>query len=564
MIPFSSKIIIDEVLPSQNISLLHFIVLAVALLGVMNLIVGAVRAYYTTFIMTSLANRIELAFFNHLQHLPMNFFETHRVGEVGSRFSDVRNALTSFVQIFSVFVINLSFIILIPPILFALQPQLAVASLVLIPIVVLVAYIFRPYVRRCWKSVAEAGSEMNGLQFEALSQIKLLKVLTAEKSTFNTLGALMRRYRQALMSATGANQLYNISVNFLSIVNTAIYSWIGWTFILNQTMTLGEYIAFSMYVSFLYGPLFGLAALSRDIQQTLVSATRMFEYHDIDPEQDPSEVFIPAYKDSAEIHPDKGITVKDVCFDYKEGVPVLQRVSLSFPVNTISCLVGPSGCGKTTLVRLLIRFNEPRSGTIEIGGVPLSRIPVQELRRHITVVMQDCDLVQGTIWSNLVLGCENPLQERVNDAIRICKLEDFIRDQPTGFQTPIAEWGSSISGGQRQRIALARAYLRGGSIFILDEATSNLDAQLEAEILRDLFAAWAGRTIIFITHRLAHARYADQVCVMLNGAVVDIGTHSHLLEYSILYRDMFNSAVPVKPDAPRGTQVMTSTQTFSG
>ncbi|HET7230471.1 MAG TPA: ABC transporter ATP-binding protein, partial [Longimicrobium sp.] len=315
---------------------------------------------------------------------------------------------------------------------------------------------------------------------------------------------------------------------------TAVFTWYGWMLIVKGEMSLGDYIAFTAYMGYLYNPLQQITGLFSDFQQTAVNLGRMFEYLDMPVEQDPAGAFNPPPPIT---HPIEGdVRLRDVSFGYTDDKRVLHDVTAHFPLGAITAVVGPSGAGKSSLLRLILRMEEPDSGQVFIDGAPITTLPMVDLRRQVSVVWQEFSLMQGTIWDNLTLGSDNPTRAQVDDAVRLCRLDTLVAELPKGYETSVAEWGATLSGGQRQRMALARALIRDTPVLLLDEATSNIDMQTETEILRDLFSRLVGKTVIFVTHRVQTAALADQIVIVQAGRIVGSGTHADLMRDHEVYR----------------------------
>jgi ABC-type multidrug transport system fused ATPase/permease subunit len=229
------------------------------------------------------------------------------------------------------------------------------------------------------------------------------------------------------------------------------------------------------------------------------------------------------------------IRLCDISYEHAPGQRALDGVCVELPAESVTAIVGPSGAGKSTMLQLLLRFHEPQSGSITIGGVPMSRFTIPELRRQMSVVWQEPALVSGTLWDNLTLGTAHASMDTVDEAVRICCLEQTVADMPSGYGTPIAEWGASLSSGQRQRVAIARGVVRGTPVLLLDEATGNVDVDTEAALLRNLRAHYRGRMLVFVTHRLAAAATADHICVLDRGRLVGAGPHEVLIRQCDVY-----------------------------
>ncbi len=532
--PYLSKLLIDQVYPSRNVTLMHVLVAGVFAISVTQAVLGAIRGYFTTFTTAHLGNATSLLFFNHLQHLTVRFFDEHRVGEIMSRFSDVRSSLNSVSKTFETIFVNGVYLVLVPPFLFLLQWKLALVSLVTIPLTVGLTTLSARVLRKYWKRSAEAFADLGAFQVEVLSHIRTLKALAMEHHIYGRAHRQMRDALQVQLKAGGYGQVFGMFNAVIRASGTAVFTWYAWTLILRQEMTLGDYIAFTAYMGYLYNPLTQITGLFSEFQQSAVNLGRMFEYLDLPVEQDPSSSYVAPAEIRHRIRGD--IRLHDVSFGYQSAKEVLHGVSLHLPLGAVTAIVGPSGAGKSSLLRLVTRMEEPNSGRIMVDGIPLTDISLPDLRRQVSVVWQEFALMQGTIWDNLTLGAANPSPERVDDAVRLCRLEALVLDLPNGYNTSVAEWGATLSGGQRQRLALARALIRDTPVLLLDEATSNIDMQTETEILRDLFARMEGRTVVFVTHRVATAALADQICVIEGGKVVGVGPHAELVRDNETYR----------------------------
>ena len=540
--PYLSKLLVDRVYASHDVTLMQVLVGGMLAVGVAGALLGAIRTYYTGFTTWHLTNATSLLFFNHLQHLRIRFFDEHRVGEIASRFQDVRASLQAASRIFESLLVNGAYLVLVPPFLFLLQWKLALVALVTVPLSIIVVVLSAPALRRYHKRSAEAYAGLTGYQVEVLSQIRTLKAMALEHHVFHKADEQTQNALQLQLRGLGYAQMFNLRNGILKALAQAVLVWYAWKLILAQEMTLGDYFAFMLYVGFLSTPLSQLTTLFADFQQSSVNLGRMFEYLDQLPEQDPVAAYTPPPPVGHVIQGD--IRVRGLSFGYNPERRILHDVDLALPHGRVTAIVGPSGAGKSTLFRLLMRMEDPAAGQILIDGVPIERIPLPDLRRQVGIVWQEVSLVRGTIWENLTLGAVDPTPARVEDAVRLCRLDGMIGELKQGYETPVAEWGSTLSGGQRQRIALARAVIRDTPVLLLDEATSNIDMQTEAEILRGLFARYARRTLVFVTHRVSTAALADQICIVERGKVAGVGTHDALLRECDAYRRLQGSALP--------------------
>ncbi len=532
--PYLSKLLIDEVYPTRNVTLMHVLVGGTLAVAIASSVMGAIRGYFTSYTTAHLSNATSLLFFNHLQHLRPRFFDEHRVGEIMSRFGDVRSSLQSVSKVFETLFVNGAYLLLVPPFLFLLQWKLAIVSLITIPATVLLTTLSARIMRKYWKKSAEAYADLGAFQVEVLSHIRTLKALAREHYVYDRAETQMKAALNVQLKAGGYGQVFNGMNGMIRAAGTALYTWYAWRLIIAGEMTLGDYIAFSAYVGYLYNPLAQITTLFSDFQQSAVNLGRMFEYLDAPTEQDPALAYTATPPIRHVLEGD--IRLRDLAFGYSADKNVLHDVNLHFPRGMITAVVGHSGVGKSSLLRLITRMEEPTAGQVFFDGVPATSISLPDLRRQVSVVWQEFAMMQGNIWDNLTMGAENPTRAEVDDAVRLCRLDQLITELPQGYETPVGEWGSTLSGGQRQRLSLARALIRDSRILLLDEATSNIDMATETEILRDLFGRVEGKTVVYVTHRVSTAALADQIVVMDGGTVAAVGTHADLSRDSEPYR----------------------------
>jgi len=537
--PYLSKLLIDEVYPSRDVSLMQVLVIGLLSIAVTVAVMDAIRSYFQLHVSTRLTNAATLLFFNHLQHLRARFFEQRQVGEVMSRFGDVRQSLTTLSQGFGTLFIQGAYLILVPPFLFLLEWRLALVALAFAPLETGITLMSARVLRTFYRRAAEAYATNRAYQVEVLSHIRTLKVLAVEHLIFERARGEVDVAQGHELHAGIVGEGFNLATSIVGAIGTAVLTWYGWTLIVDQRMTLGTYVAFMAYLTFFSQPLTRVSRTFASMQQSGVSLSRMFEYLDEIPEQDP----VLAYQEPPPVrHRLRGrVELRDVAFGYDAENKVLQDINLVLEPGELTAVVGQSGAGKSSLLRLLCRLEEPVDGYVLFDGMTGAELSIPDVRRQVAVVWQDTSLFKGTIWDNLTIGVPSPSRMAVDQIVALCRLDELLARMPKGYETPVAEFGASLSGGQRQRLSLARALIRDTPILLLDESTSNIDQQTEAAILKDLFALRADRTTLFVTHRVSTVANADKICVVRDGRIVGLGSHESLLATCDAYVDMVNA-----------------------
>ncbi|GAB5525179.1 MAG: peptidase domain-containing ABC transporter [Roseivirga sp.] len=540
--PFLTKLLFDSVYPTGSITLMEVIVLGILVVSMASALADTALQYYSSYINAKLDGVFNLHFLNHLQHLPTSFFVKHQVGEIKSRFADGESALTAIVSTIQVLFGQGIYILLVPPFLFFLHWKLALIAIIAIPITALITFYSGKYMRSTWKDVAEAHADFDALQVEVLNQVQTFKGLGLEHYNFKRGSTIQQKALKAHLRAHSVHSAVSVSDRLLNALNIALFTWLGWRYIIQGEMSLGDYVAFTAYIGYMYGPFSTLISMFTSFQQAAVNLDRVYEYLDHPPEQDPTQ----AYETPPEIQVrlTGEVTLADVSFFYQPDQPVLKQVNIHLEAGKLHGLVGFSGSGKTTLLRLLSQFEKPASGSIRFDGIDAEKIPLIDFRRQIAIVWQEVQLIKGTIWENLTLGLEAVDMQEVTEIVRIAQLQEFINSLPEGYETPIAEWGNSMSGGQRQRFAVARALIRKPRLLILDEATSNLDVRTESAMIAGLsaFTRWHSITTVFVTHRVRNLINADHIYVLDKGTITGKGRYTQLAETSPQFAEMITPA----------------------
>lgn len=503
----------------------------IALLLGLILVLQAVFSYFRTVLFVNVTEKsmadLRRDTFSHLIRLPMSFFDVHRVGELNSRISAdvslVQETLTSTLADFiRQIVIIIGGIIL----LVLTSPQLTIFMLAILPVVVVLVFIFGRFIRRLSKDAQKRVAESNTIVEETLQGIRSVKAYTNEfyeieryKDRINeAAGVGMRsgRYRGAFSS-------FMILGLFGALVAVI---WKGATLLAAGEMAAGELFSFVIYSAYIGGNIGGIASVITRMQRFIGATEDLFEMFNSEEEDlHDLEEILPGH------HLKGHIRFENLSFAYptREEEPVLKQVDLEVLPNQVIAIVGASGAGKTTISSLLVRLYSPNSGKILFDEKDAESFPISALRRQIALVPQDIFLFGGTILENIAYGKPGAGEEEVTEAARMANAWEFISRFPKQLQTVVGERGTQVSGGQRQRIAIARAILNNPKILILDEATSSLDSESEKLVQEGLDQLMKGRTSIVIAHRLSTIRNADKIVVMENGQIIEQGTHEQLI-----------------------------------
>lgn len=549
--PLLSKSLIDVAYPSQDVSLMLVLVLGGVVLNVSAAVMNAIRGYFGELIATRLNGGLHLMFFTHLQCLPLSFFESRGVGEIMSRQSDLRSAVSSIVGTMQTALMSGIYLILVPPFLLTLHAPLALVAMLSLPVTATVSVLSSRGMRRLWQRNAEVAADLNAFQVQVLSQIRLVKSSAAETVVTARSTEALGHSMKLRAKASGLAALVAFCNTIVRAGATGIFSWFAWTLILRGELTLGGFIAFSSYLGFMTGPANAMAGLFAGFQHTSVLLGRAFEYLDLPTELDPQ--LIRGRAEPTERPLQGSVVLRNVRFGYAPDRPFLADIDLTLERGSVTAIVGRSGAGKSSLLRLISRLAEPDAGTILYDGRPSATFGLHELRRQVALAGQEAAVFRGTFWETLTFGIEEPDRALADELMRICQLEDLVRELPKGYEAPVGEWGATLSGGQRQRLAIAHSVLRQTPIVLLDEPTSQIDARTETALLDALLPLLKGRTVAIVTHRARTAAMADRSCLLDEGRIANVGRHEDLMADE-RYRQCFLVADP--PEAGRRVRLL--------
>src|SRR5215216_3100390 len=480
--------------------------------------------------------RLRRDLFEHLQKLSIHFFDNHTAGELMSRLTNDIEAINQAVSqnVVSLVASVLSLIgILIA--MFILNPWLALAALLVVPILFWFTQFVARYTRKGFRNLQKELGEINGVMEESISGQRVVKAFRRSETAIERFRASNEKvFAAGVYANTYALMimpLTNVLGNFFVIVLVGLGGYLA----LQGLVTIGMIATFIAYAQNFIQPLRQLANMYNSIQAALAGAERVFEIIDTPTELD-------AAANSPLSVPVKGeVRFENVRFGYLPDQPIIKNISLQAKAGQTIALVGPTGAGKTTIINLLTRFYEVNDGRITIDGIDIRNVSKSDLRQKLGIVLQDTFLFADTVLENIRYGRLAATGEECIEAAKLADADHFIRQLPQGYETKLSERASNLSQGQRQLMSIARAILADPSILILDEATSSVDTRTEVRIQKALLRLMEGRTSFVIAHRLSTIRDADRVIVINNGEIIEQGTHQQLLESKGFFHHLYMS-----------------------
>jgi ATP-binding cassette subfamily B protein len=406
-------------------------------------------------------------------------------------------------------------------------------TLTVLPFLIYGTFLFRKKVRESYREVRFEVARLNSVTQEMVSGMSTVQLFGREQHEYDKHKDINRSHTDANIRSVFYYAVFYPAVDFLSSLSVAIIIWFAGGKILSGLMTIGTLISFVQFTEMFFRPVRDLSEKYNILQSAMASSERIFQVLDDDtivPEPERSDDAPAAFGD---------IEFRNVSFAYNEPEYVLRDVSFTIPRGATVAIVGATGSGKTTIISLLSRFYDYQKGDILLNGRSLREIPAKDLRRHISLVLQDVFLFSGTIRDNITLGREDISDDRVREVCALVGIDGFINSLPEGLDTPVKERGATLSVGQKQLLAFARALAYNPELLILDEATSNIDTETELLIQSAITRLLKDRTAIVIAHRLSTIQRADVILVMHKGRIRETGSHQELLALGGIYHKLY-------------------------
>ncbi|MBS7611153.1 ABC transporter ATP-binding protein [Candidatus Bathyarchaeota archaeon] len=538
LLPWISRDVINNVFIGSASNIWIY---AIAILGltVLHGTLFFLRDYLSGLMSQKISHNMRLQLYKHLQDLSYSFFDRVDVGQIINRLTSDIDTIGNFISSSITQLLNSTLVILlVSVIIISINASMALIAIsITVPFIAIISMIFAKLVRPIFERRWIEQGRLNTAVAESVSGFRIIRALGIENWAFTKFNFVNKQVYDLSMRSEKLGARTWPFLNLVIGVSSAIVYWYGGLRFFNNEITIGDLIAFSMYLGFLVWPIMSFGFLFADYQRTNVSAGRVFEALDAEPEvkEKPNAMELPNIKGH--------VVFENVVFGYDPDKPVLKGVDLEVKPGEKIALVGITGSGKSTLIKLIPRFYDPQKGRILMDGYDIRDVKLSSLRKQIGVVHQDIFLFPMSIRENIAYGKPNATYDEIEKASKIARIHDFIMSLPEKYDTVIGERGVTLSGGQRQRLAIARALILNPRILILDDSTSSVDSETEKEICEALKELIKDKTVFIVTQRLSTLKLADRIVVLDDGRVVEDGSHDELMAKNGLYTKIYKSQI---------------------
>ncbi|HUX93818.1 MAG TPA: ABC transporter ATP-binding protein [Ignavibacteriaceae bacterium] len=532
--PYLTKIAIDKYIAHSN----YHGLLLISLMLFGSLILQAFIQYFLTYYTQYLGQKtildLRTQIFTHTQKLALRFFDKTPIGRIVTR---VTNDIESLNDLFSsgiVMVFSDVFIVIwILVFMFFMDIKLSLVTLSVLPVLVYVTFLFRRKVRSSYRNVRLHLARLNSYMQEHITGMNVVQIFHKEKDEMDKFLDINKEYREANIKSNLYYSIFYPSVELLSSTATALIIWYGGGEIVRSSLSLGVLVAFVQYTEMFFRPIRDLSEKYNILQTAMASSERIFKLLD-------NKTFVQNPEQPQELKDVKGgIEFRNVWFAYNNDEYILRDISFKINPGETVAIVGHTGAGKTSLINILTRFYDIQKGNIFVDDIDIKTLDKKELRKYISIVLQDVYLFSGTIKSNISMNNDEIQDEKIQEAAKLVGADRFIDQLPNKYDEIVKERGSTLSVGQKQLISFARALAFDPHILILDEATSSVDTETEIIIQKAIEKLLVGRTAIVIAHRLSTIQSADKIIVMHKGEIRETGNHQQLLAKKGIYYKLY-------------------------
>ncbi|WP_336780777.1 ABC transporter ATP-binding protein [Paenibacillus illinoisensis] len=530
------RVLIDDVIIPRNFE--DVPILALTVLGVVILKAGMqfLHGFYGGRLGNFLAYRLRNACYEKLQFLSFRYYDTAKTGDLMSRLTGDLEAIRNFIGFGFAQILNMVLMVVFGAIMMmTMSWQLTLLTLICIPLLAFVALRFESQIHPAFQEMRLALSSLTTAVQENITGVRTVKSFAREPYEVEKFSTRNERYKTNQIHAATLWSRYFPIMEILASVSVVLLLVIGGRMVINQTLSLGQLVAFFSLIWYIIGPMWNLGFHINNYTQSKASGERVLELLNTPVDVQETEDPIIVEADQVKGH----VTFDSVTFAYGNKMAAVTDINFDAPPGTVIGFLGGTGSGKSTIIQLLMRAYNVNSGTIKLDGKNIKDMGIRSLRSQIASVFQETFLFSSSIRNNISYGLKNVSMDEIIRAAKLAKAHDFIMEFPDGYDTVVGERGMGLSGGQKQRIAIARALLKNPKILVLDDATSAVDMETEHEIQSGFQEVMRGRTTFIIAHRISSLRHADEILVLDEGRVVQRGTHKRLIEEPGPYQDVY-------------------------
>ncbi len=532
--PYLTKIAVDNYIAHKDYHGLFIISLLLFASLFLQAVIQYFLTYYTQYLGQKTIYDLRMQLFKHTQNLALRFFDKTPIGRIVTRVTNDIEALNDLFSSGIVMVFSDVFIIVwILLFMFFMDLRLSLVTLSVLPVLIYGTFLFRRKVRESYRDVRLHLARLNAYMQEHITGMNIVQIFRKEKDELKRFAKINNDYRQANIKSIFYYAIFYPGVELISSIAIGLIIWYGGGEVIRSTLTVGVLFAFIQYTEMFFRPIRDLSEKYNIMQTAMASSERIFKLMD-------NKTFINNPEDPLQVERIKGeIEFRNVWFAYNEKEYVLKNISFKINPGETVAIVGHTGAGKTSLINILSRFYDIDKGSILVDGKDIRSMDKKNLRKFISIVLQDVFLFSGTIRSNISMNNEGIGLEKIKQAAGIVGADKFIEALPGKYDEGVKERGATLSVGQKQLISFARALVYDPQILVLDEATSSVDTETELLIQKAIEKLLVGRTAIVIAHRLSTIQSADKIIVMHKGEVREMGNHQELLALKGIYYRLY-------------------------